>query len=85
MTLMKNKNLLYIFIEIVSMIGHLRDLVYTYEYRHGGLSCPYYFYCRESYPQSVNIAYILHLSCWKMFEICQIIKSIWMQSLNAAC
>jgi hypothetical protein len=47
-TLIGDKYNLHIINEIVSMVGPLKDLVYTYECKHGGLSCLLYFYCRWS-------------------------------------
>ena len=38
-TLKEDKYFLHIINEIVSIVDPLRDLVYNYEYRHGGLSC----------------------------------------------
>jgi hypothetical protein len=35
--------------EIVSTIGPLRDLIYTYGYRYNDLSCFKYLYYRESF------------------------------------
>ena len=47
-TLIRYKYHLYIINEIVNITGPLKDVVYTYEYMHGGLSCFLYFYCRGS-------------------------------------
>jgi len=45
-TLMRDKYILHIINKIRSMVDPLRDLIYTYEYKHDGLSCLLYFYCR---------------------------------------
>jgi hypothetical protein len=44
--LMRDEGSLHIINKIGSMIDPLRDLIYTYKYRHDGLSCLLYFYCK---------------------------------------
>jgi hypothetical protein len=46
--LIEDKYHLHIINEIASIIGLLRDLIYTYEYKHDDLSYLLYFYYRES-------------------------------------
>jgi len=64
--LIEDKYLLYIINEITSIICLLKDLVYTYEYKHDGLSYLLYFYCRES---STVKHLVLEL---KHYQTCQI-------------
>jgi hypothetical protein len=49
--LIEDKYLLHIINEIVSIIGLLRELVYTYKYKHDGLSYLLYFIV-ENRPRS---------------------------------
>jgi cellulose synthase/poly-beta-1,6-N-acetylglucosamine synthase-like glycosyltransferase len=47
--LMRDKYLLYIINEIISLINPLRDFIYTYEYKYNDLLYLLYFYYRESF------------------------------------
>ena len=46
--LIGDKYPLHIINDIVNMVGILSDIVCTYRYKHNGLSCFLYFYCKES-------------------------------------
>ena len=73
--LMRDKYLLHIINEIISLINPLRDFIYTYEYKYNGLLYLLYFYYRESFTiRHIILKLEHHQVFWIYF--CQIYVSL---------